>query len=653
MRLWIWVFFLLLNVHATAQDKTDAAGKCSTYKQEIFGSLAKTTIASPEEDNYDVRYVKLDLSLSNESVAISAVVTTTAIILSNTLKAYVFELNDSLQIDKILIDGKLANFTHLNGIGVAQLPTQLNRGDTFTSQVYYHGQPKTGNGFFDASGINNVYLEDWKARVTYTLSEPYASSDWWPCKQSLKDKIDSADIWITIPGGLKAGSNGVLQKITILPDGRQRYEWHTAYSIDYYLLSVSVGAYTEDSYKIALPGVKDSMLITNYIYNTPGAKEHYKPGLDSVVNMIQLYSKLFGTYPFYKEKYGHCLAPLFGGMEHQTMTTCGYSNNSLISHELAHQWFGDYVTCASWKDIWLNEGMASYAEYIYFESYDKDSAARHMQRFHKKLLPPNEAGGTVYTPDTSSYARIFDGRLSYNKAAAVIHTLRYLIDDDNLFFTLLKTYLQQYAFGNASTQDFVALTNKLTQKDFSSFFDQWLYKEGYPVYSTAWNKIGNEVYIKLKQYTTHPQSVPLFALPVELKLQSPEGDTIVRVMNTMAEQDYVIWMHKPVTGILIDPRNWLLNDDKGTVYMPELGINQVPSNTIMVLPNPATDRWTLVGLPHGCDMVMTDATGKVIMTDNNGNNSGKVIYAGDWPKGVYVLHLQAGNDKRYVKLVKL
>eukprot|EP01030_Chromulinospumella_sphaerica_P015185 gene15185-14982_t len=151
--------------------------------------------------------------------------------------------------------------------------------------------------------------------------------------------------------------------------GRNRYEWKHRYPIDYYLVSASVARYVDYSFKMHLEGSADSMLIQNYVYDNPLTLPFFKNVIDSTGILVNYFSSIYGRYPFWKEKYGHCMAPLSGGMEHQTMTTLGYFQGWLVVHELGHQWFGDNVTCGTWRDIVMNEGFASYSEYLYYDKF--------------------------------------------------------------------------------------------------------------------------------------------------------------------------------------------------------------------------------------------------------------------------------------------
>lgn len=648
LRLINTILILLVCTTAMAQQEN----VCSHLKQSLYVTQAKNTIASPQENDYDVKFVKLDISLSNENVSISGYVQTLAMIVAEQSDTYVFELDTLLSIDSVLIDDIKVNVQSQKGIHFATMPQILMRGNYFTAQVYYHGTPKTGNGFFDRGGMNNSVTDQWGARITYTLSEPYMSKDWWPCKQSLQDKIDSAAIWITVPDSLKAGSNGLLKKVTPMPGNKLRYEWHTKYPIAYYLISACVGRYIDYKYKIAIPNLSDSILLQHYVYDRNGAFDFYKNGLDSTAPMLQYFSELFGSYPFYKEKYGHCLAPLSGGMEHQTMSTNGNAGPRLVAHELAHQWFGNWVTCATWKDIWINEGFASYTEYLFLEKFRGKVAARTlMDSVHAQLLPPRTAAGSIYVDDTTNIWRIFDGRLSYNKPSAVLHTLRYVINNDSLFFTVLKTFLQQHAHATATTEDFIQTTQLLTKIDLSTFFTQWIYKEGLPIYSTEWVQVQDKVLVRLLQQTTHPQSVACYKTPIDIRLQYDGGDTTIRVENDKNLQDYIFTSKHKVKAVVLDPNNYILNINRGVFINTGLAINNVTSNEVLVIPNPTADRWVIAGTDINADWHITDNTGRVVRSGNTGGNKGMIIETGGLSSGVYLLHV-INKEKTTVKLIK-
>ncbi|RYZ27061.1 MAG: hypothetical protein EOP49_42705, partial [Sphingobacteriales bacterium] len=294
--------------------------------------LAKTTVADTAEDHYDIKHVALDLELSNISNFVIGNVTTNAVVTASSLPAFVFELSSYMVVDSVKINGQLQAATGSGVVRTVSLPTPLPQGSSFAAQVFYHGQPPAAPGFF-SYGIRNDISPSWQTQVTYTLSQPYDARDWWPVKQALKDKIDSASIWLTVPDTCLAGSNGLLKAVVPVPGSKLRFEWETRYPIDYYLLSAAVAPYVDYSYYIHFPGTNDSMLYQNYVYNNPQTLPTWKWGIDTVAGMLLHFSDLFGRYPFWQEKYGHAMAPLSGGMEHQTMTTLGFFTPTLTAHE--------------------------------------------------------------------------------------------------------------------------------------------------------------------------------------------------------------------------------------------------------------------------------------------------------------------------------
>ncbi len=343
--------------------------ECSNAKIRHYSSGQKKNNASNAQmeqmEKYDVVFHHLDLNFERTSTYLSGMVRTLAVCRVAQLDTFFFQLHHNLNIDSVLTSNKeqLA-VSRLLDVAYVVLAQPVAFGNMLDVRIYYHGNPPDtgsaaiGNGF--SNGVSQLYGN----RITWSLSQPYSAYEWWPCKQSLQDKIDSAYIFITTDTSNKAASNGLLQAIVPVGNGKHRYEWKTHYPLDYYLIAATVGQYSEYRNYAKPKQTSDSILIQHYYYNNPQTLIDGKLDMDRTAAQLELYSDLFGIYPFYKEKYGHVMAPFSGGMEHQTMTSLGYFHFDLCAHELAHQWFGDHVTCATWKDIWLNEGFATYAEYL-------------------------------------------------------------------------------------------------------------------------------------------------------------------------------------------------------------------------------------------------------------------------------------------------
>ncbi len=603
---------LLSAVQLSAQEGKVAS--CAEGKQLHFRSLAKTAVASPLEEAYDVKYVKLDVSLTNTSIALSGNVQTRAVA-RVPMSQYVFELNNSLIIDSVKVNGVTQPLTTSGIVRTVNLSTGLAAGAVFTAQVWYRGTPTPASAGASV-GIYNRASPSWGNRVTYTLSEPYGAKDWWPCKQSLQDKIDSSDVWITVPDSLKAGSNGILQSVTALSGNRKRYEWQSRAPIDHYLISVAVANYVDYSFYARFTGSTDSVLVQNYIYSNPLTLPYFKGAIDSTAQQLDYFSQLFGRYPFWQEKYGHCMAPLDGGMEHQTMSTMANFLDILVPHELAHQWFGDYVTCASWRDIWLNEGFASYSEYLYYAYFKGAAAARadildkHNNRFSGVTTVPT---GSLYVDDTTDDERIFSGRLTYNKGASVVHMLRFLAPSDSVFFASLRGYLQHFANSTATTDSFRIVVQPYYNRPLDTFINEWVYGEGFPIYSARWNATGGRAYVNLMQQGSAPQSVPVFHYPVQVRLNGVLGDTTIVVEMRNASETIAINWTKPVSGITIDPNEWIPHQTGTVTQDASLQVKGIVSEEkLLVAPNPSHTAWTISGIDNG-HWQLLDISGRLLL----------------------------------------
>ena len=618
-------------------------------------STTRTTVADPAEDNYDVKYVKLNLNVTNTSTSLSGYAITKARVVAPGFSAYVFELDSVLTIDSVLFNGVLHTCTAVGSVRTVTLSSALPLDTLFTVQVFYHGTPVSGT-LFSSLGINNVVSPSWGNNVTYTLSESYHAFEWWPCKQSLRDKIDSTDVWLTVADSLKAGSNGILAAITPVDSNHNRYEWKERSPIDYYLVSLSVANYMDYSYYMHFTGSTDSMLVQNYVYNHAATLTAFQSVIDSTGLMIDYFSTLYGRYPFWHEKYGHCMAPFSGGMEHQTMTTLGYFEGTLVAHELGHQWFGDNATCGTWADIFMNEGFASYTEYLFTDHFRGHAAANATiqgQQTNVKSMP----GGSVYVDDTTSENRIFDSRLSYDKGACLLHMLRFVISNDSVFFSVYKTYQQQMRDSTGTINDFKTTTESITGvnvlgMNLDTFYNQWAYLQGFPVYTVTWNQSGSDVYVKLIQATSMPSSDPLFYTPVEIRLHSAAGDTTIRVFNNAATQVFHFTWSKTMLSMVFDPNYWLLYQMNSLTQDPALSVQDIESPIASVSPNPATSFWSVDHLPQDCTISLSDISGRKLWSADYSGNGPVRVPADKLAPGMYLVNITSAKGSSNLKVVK-
>jgi hypothetical protein len=367
-------------------------------------------------------------------------------------------------------------------------------------------------------------------------------------------------------------------------------------------------------------------------------------------------------YPFYKEKYGHCMAYIGGAMEHQTMTSTGYLDYYINAHELGHQWWGDNVTCKSWSDIWINEGFADYTELLVAEYLNPANLQSRLANDHNYVT--GQSGGSIYftNQDTMNSARIFDSRLTYAKGGAIIHTLRFLTNNDSIWFNTLRGFQNTYKNSTASVVDFKNYYQAQTGINPTQFFNQWYYGEGFPVFAVRYN-FGNGVfYLKSSQTVSMPAVTPLFITPMEYKIKrAAMPDTVIRVMHNVAVENYSFALAGNVTAVICDPNNWVINKLSGPSRDYTLGIDASTSvkelekafSEIKIGPNPVkgllniSNNQSLNG-----NVSLYDMNGKLMLSQSLRNENH--LDLSGFAFGFYLVKIsdEAGSERIVQKIIK-
>ncbi len=590
---------------------------------------------------YDVKFYHISLEVSNVSTWIEGF-TTVQVEALDEMDTIVFQLLDPMEITGIEADG-IENSGYIHRNDAVYIPVSQSRGSTFSVTVYYKGDAGQNRGFF--AGITSAYDNTNKQYVTYTLSEPLNARDWFPVKQVLTDKADSVWVDLTCDKGLLAGSNGLLREIEDLPGGKHKLKWRSYYPIAYYLISFAVADYRDYSFYAPLSGPDDSVLVQNFIYDDDEYFSNWKSRIDATGDMITLFSELVTDYPFSKEKYGHSVAPLGGGMEHQTMTTLSNFNFTLVAHELAHMWFGDNVTCGTWQDIWINEGFASYFEYLALDAlYGKQNASDWMEYAMNTALQEN---GSVYVPleDAENEFRVFDYGLSYKKGAVLLHMIRYVLDNDGQFFGVLKSYSEKFTGKHATAAQFREVLDSISGIDFSCFFDQWYYGKGHPVFYLSWTSKNDTLYIQSLQESSSEET-PLFRTPFDLEIQTMDGDQRIRLYQDRNEQLFTIPFASYITKIVFDPDKKLLA--KGSVIS-----KRAFENKIVVGPNPFQES-LMLSFFQSSDfdtLRVLDMNGKLLLSREIDSNPLQ-LDLGFLPDGPYLLVVEGELGSYREKIIK-
>ncbi len=653
MKRFLTLLILLIGINAIGQQNEyhNVEDRCSHVKHFNKDILAHIyDWQSKYLDDYDVSFYWLDIEVSDTSTFVSGNISINAEAVV-VLDTFAFELITEQTIDQIFVEGIEYTSWSRDGDNVLVPVSPIAAGTEFTAQIYYHGQPPTGSSFF--SGVTTAYANAWDVNVTWTLSEPFAAKEWFPVKQDLEDKADSVWVFLTTDAANMATSQGLLSN-TVTVGNKKRYEWKSAYPIAYYLISFAVSEYEQYNlyaHPSALEG--DSILIENYVYDSPGCLENYKKGIDDTPSMIDLFSGLYTLYPFWKEKYGQTLAEFGGGMEHQTNTTLGGFWFGLVAHELGHMWFGDNVTCATWSDIWINEGFATYSNFLaeeFIHSWESANGFMVGRQNSAMELP----GGSVYIPEDEIYPgnerRIFDGRLSYNKGAAIIHTLRHEIHDDDLFFEVMKTFQTDFTDSTATGDDFRRIAEEVTGMDFETFFDQWYYGEGYPKYDISYYMLYGNFHLVSTQ-TTSSASTPFFQMLMDYRLHFDDGtSSIVQFEQTDNLNHFSVLTGKKVVNVSVDPDNWTMEE-----VISLTGVDELTSPVLFsISPNPVNNTLNIYfSKPQSKEreIHIFDLSGKELIHSTTGTKHAAINVSG-LSKGVYLVKVTEGSNTRIKRFVK-
>jgi len=460
-----------------------------------------------------------------------------------------------LGLDSVLVDGVMKSISE--NISAETFTIHLGEirptGDTLSIHIGYYripGFPRPGSRqgyYFFTTGIGIP------ANLGYTFSEPSDARFWMPCYDEPWEKA-TVQIHLTVPDGYVAASNGRLEGKTPNGDGTTTWRWHEDHPIATYLMCITSSEFTIAELPF-VPSVGDTVPLQYYAWAMDSVD--VAAYLPEVRAMMEFYAGVFGSYPF--DKYGMTAIVPFSylGMEHQTLTTMNRfakTNTRVVSHELAHQWWGDLVTCGTWPDIWLNESFATYSEALWRERLGGFTALRSYMKDTLEHFFFGSWLGAIYNPVGQGF-NLFDD-VVYSKGAWVLHTLRGVVGD-SVFFNILRAYRERHRFQSVVTSELQSVADSVAGQDMGWFFDQWIYGQGWPVYSYVYHVLSDTVELQVAQF--QDSSWPTYTMPIRLLLRySNRADTTVVVMNNARLESYRI----PLTGVLeqieFDPDDWIL-----------------------------------------------------------------------------------------------
>jgi aminopeptidase N len=469
--------------------------------------------------------------------------------------------NSSLTIDSVSMAG--ISFKHRSDILDIILDRTYLPGDVVNLRIYYRHNNIADNGFFVSSGY------------VFTDSPPEGTRNWLPCWDRPSDKA-RWELIAKVPLSVRLGSTGLLADSTISSDTLY-YHWVSNLPVSTYLITFtsSVNFRIHSKYWHSSDNPGDSIPIR--IYHKPG--ENLAVIDTSIIPITNFFSEKFGNYPF--EKIGFATlnsAFQWGGMENQSMVNLrpgGYGNANLIAHEHSHQWFGDLITCATWADIWLNEGFGTYSEHLWVEhSSGSDAYKKSMNALasyylvHNPGWPLHNAEWAIQTPESKT---LYNQAISYNKGACVLFQLRYVLGD-SVFFKVMHDYATDtnLMFKNACTPDFIRVAEKVSGKNLDWFFEEWVYSPNHPVYQNKYDIDSLGINSWRVSFTVNQtQADPaFFKMPIQVRICFDNGtDSIVQLMNNINHQEFEFrFVRRPII-VVFDPFNNILLKESSTTYL--------------------------------------------------------------------------------------
>lgn len=540
--------------------------------------------------NYDVSYYDISIEVYQGSESLIGTTQMHFTSLVDGLDAISVHAGNNIGIDSALINGQTVsienNTPEIRLTGFAP----LDQGEEAVLTISYEAT-------FSGGGVLSVWRTNVQSGQTIhtitTQSEPYDARRWWVCKDDTRDKADSMRIAITTNDFNTAVCNGVLESNVDHEDGTRTFQWFERWPVVTYLVSMCVTEYNHIETSWEYGDVSMPMHDWSWSLSTNDQQNVMQSGLYA----LDALSDRFGLYPFHDEKYGHAQYTWGGAMEHQTCSSMGFYSESVIAHELGHQWFGDKITCDTFHHIWLNEGWATYSEALYFEHYMGEEALHEYMTFEEYWGP-----GTIYVENPYT-DNIFDSNLSYAKASWVVHMLRHVMGEED-FWQGVDAYLgpnEVEYHRTADTDEFQSFMENVNGDEYDWFIDQWIYGEYWPDYLYHWTAEpdGDEYLIDIAIIQDQVPERQLFTMPIDVLVTFEGGsEATYTLWNEFPAQSYTLNAAAMPVSVELDPDHWILRDVTELDSPPES--NLILSNALIL----SSDMDVLERIPTGEDFTL-------------------------------------------------
>ena len=513
----------------------------------------------PRDRVCDIKHVKLELTLDVENKSLQGTATHTFAPINDALTSVEFDAAE-LQIDSVTSqNGTRLKYSYDDSRLRVSLKPPGRSGKDVTVRVQYHCTPRRGLYFTSPdAGYPN------KPRQVWTQGEDEDSRYWFPCYDYPNERFTS-EIIVTVPKKWTTISNGKL--VSVNENGLVKtYHWSQDKPHPSYLMSLVAGELTEIS--------EEWNGVPIIYYSPPGREEDTRRVFGNTPRMLQFFAEKIGT-PYPWDKYSQVTVAdfIFGGMENTSATTMtdnllhderahlDYSTDSIVAHELAHQWWGDLLTCRDWSHGWLNEGFATYFDLVFKEFdlgvdefrygvyLDANSYLREDSSQYRRPIVSN-----VYNRPVD----LFDRHL-YEKGALVLHMLRLVLGDD-LFWKAIRHYCSKFQGQTVTTEDFQRAIEEATGKNVDWFFHQWVYKGGHPDFkvSYSWEQDSKTAQLTVSQVQAVDELTPSFRMPIQVAFVNSRGRQNLRIEVSQREQTFIFPMEDRPLMAQFDPGYWCL-----------------------------------------------------------------------------------------------
>lgn len=503
-------------------------------------------VMPPEEAAYDVRHVDLQVRVLPQSRSISGSAETRVRVLDS-VDSFLCDLDHRLTVHEVRVDGRRASFNHAKNRLRVELESSWNAGESHSIFVRYGGRPKVA--------LKAPWIGGFVWKKTPVGGEPWigvacqedGSDIWWPSKDHPSEEPEEGmDIALTVPKGLVGLSNGAPLGTADNGNGTVTSRWKVHYPINQYDVTLNVAPYVsiEERYH----GVDGTLDVPILFWALPEHEEKARRMWKQAPHILEVLGRYFGEYPFLKDKYWVAEAPYLG-MEHQSLVAYGdtFTDNSfgfdaILLHETAHEWWGNKVTVSDWADFWLHEAFATYAEALYVDATSgHDRYLAYMARMRSRIRNRKP----IVQGKNLDSIHAYTGDI-YFKGAWVLHTLRWLIGDQP-FLKILHDFPNdpRYAYGHATTRDFIGFVRAETGLDLQWFWQRYLYTAHLPRWSLRREPDGAGERVELSW------DDPAFELPLPVAI----GDGIERVEMPGGRGSVVV---PPGTEISVDPKGLVL-----------------------------------------------------------------------------------------------